>query len=66
MEALVQYLDTAGVDSSCLDETIADYVIQLAREGGTEHETWSVLEGCYPELEEVSASVYGWPNATAI
>lgn len=66
MEALVQYLDTVGVDPSCLDETIADYVIQLAKEGGTEDETWSILEGCYPELEEVGASISGWSSITAV
>lgn len=53
METLLKFLDKAGVDSSALDETIGDYVLQLVREGGTEEEVYSVLEGCYPELEEV-------------
>lgn len=57
MDALVQYLDKAGVDASALDETIADYIIQLGREGGTEEETWSVLEGCFPELQEVGVPI---------
>lgn len=52
METLLKFLDKAGVDSSALDETIGDYVLQLVREGGTEEEVYSVLEGCYPELEE--------------
>lgn len=51
----MEYLGKEGLDVSALDETIADYVIQLAKEGGTEDETWSVLEGCYPELEEVGS-----------
>lgn len=53
MDALARYLDRVGMDASALDEAIADYIIELAREGGTEEETWSVVEGCYPELEEV-------------
>lgn len=53
MDALSRYLDGVGMDASVLDEAIADYIVELAREGGTEEETWSVLEGCYPELEEV-------------
>lgn len=56
MDALAGYLDRVGMDASDLDEAIADYIIELAREGGTEEETWSVLEGCYPELEEVRES----------
>lgn len=53
MDVLVQYLNREGLDASELDEAVADYVIQLASEGGTEEEVWSVMEGCYPELEEV-------------
>lgn len=53
MDALQTYLEAAGMDSSSLDETVGNYVLELAREGGTEDEMWSVLEGCYPELEEV-------------
>lgn len=60
MDSLLRYLDNAGVDSSSVDDTIADYFIQLVREGGTMEETWSVLEGCYPELEEVS--IVSWSS----
>ncbi|CAM9485627.1 unnamed protein product [Scytosiphon promiscuus] len=52
MEVLLQYLNREGLDASELDEAVADYMIQLASEGGTEEEVWSVMEGCYPELEE--------------
>ena len=53
MDTLTGYLGRMGMDASDLDEAIANYIAELAREGGTEEETWSVLEGCYPELEEV-------------
>lgn len=53
MDVLLQYLDREGMDASELDEAVADYMVQLASEGGTEEEVWSVMEGCYPELEEV-------------
>ncbi|CAM9903557.1 unnamed protein product, partial [Ectocarpus sp. 8 AP-2014] len=52
MDVLLQYLDREGMDASELDEAVADYMVQLASEGGTEEEVWSVMEGCYPELEE--------------
>eukprot|EP00752_Nemacystus_decipiens_P005483 g4964.t2 len=52
MEKLVQFLEGEGMDASELDEAVADYMVQLASEGGTEEEVWSVLEGCFPELEE--------------
>ena len=53
MEKLVRFLEGEGKDASELDEAVADYMVQLANEGGTEEEVWSVLEGCFPELEEV-------------
>lgn len=53
MDVLLGYLDSEGMDALELDETVADYMIQLASEGGTEEEVWSVMEGCYPDLEEV-------------
>lgn len=55
MDALLQYLDSEGMDASEFDEAVGDYMIQLASEGGTFEEVWSVMEGCYPELEEVRA-----------
>lgn len=45
------------MDASELDEAVADYMVQLASEGGTEEEVWSVMEGCYPELEEVGERI---------
>ena len=51
---MVRFLENTGLDASSLDSTIAEYMMELAREGGTEEEAWSVLEGCYPELEEVT------------
>ncbi|CAM9368158.1 unnamed protein product [Pylaiella littoralis] len=55
MDVLLQYIDSEGMDASELDETVAEYIIQLASEGG-EEEVWSVMEGCYPELEEQQLS----------
>lgn len=57
-DLLVLFLDKAGMDVSALDTAVADYIIQLGSEGGTEEETWSVLEGCYPELEEVNGLLF--------
>lgn len=53
MDPLVQFIQRADLDVTSLDSTIAEYIVELAKEGGTEEEAWSVLEGCYPELEEV-------------
>lgn len=55
MEKLARFVEGEGKDASELDEAVADYMVQLASEGGTEEEVWSVLEGCFPELEEVGA-----------
>lgn len=52
----MRFLEGEGQDASELDEAVADYMVQLASEGGTEEEVWSVMEGAYPELEEVSNS----------
>lgn len=49
----MRFLEGEGKDASELDEAVADYMVQLASEGGTKEEVWSVLEGCFPELEEV-------------
>ncbi len=54
MDQLVQFLEREGKDAAELDEAVADYMVQLASEGGTEDEVWSVMEGCYPDLEEVN------------
>lgn len=62
MEKLVRFLEGEGKDPSELDEAVADYMVQLASEGGTEEEVWSVMEGCYPELEEVRKIQTGLSN----
>lgn len=54
MDSLRKFFDEVGLDSSSLDETIGDYVLELTRAGNDDAEVWSFLEGCYPELEEVS------------
>ena len=58
MEKLARFVEGEGKDASELDEAVADYMVQLASEGGTEEEVWSVLEGCFPELEEVGAQKF--------
>lgn len=63
MEKLVQFLEGQGKDASELDGAVADYMVQLASEGGTEEEVWSVMEGCYPELEEVGQIQTGFPSS---
>lgn len=58
MNQLVQFIEREGKDASELDEAVADYMVQLAGEGGTEDEVWSVMEGCYPDLEEVRPGMW--------
>lgn len=65
MEKLVRFLEGEGKDPSELDEAVADYMLQLASEGGTEEEVWSVMEGCYPELEEVRKFQTGFLRHTS-
>eukprot|EP00903_Cladosiphon_okamuranus_P007987 g7708.t1 len=52
MDKLLRFLEGQGQDASELDKAVADYMIQLASDGGTEEEVWSVMEGAYPELED--------------